>query len=183
MAGGLTAALWDPEQGSSEAVLRLLIHGKWKRISLWCFNPLSLWWFVHSHRRLISYLEFISTVAVLAVPSSVPNCCHLQRYLTAGIMTLQEWQEMLFSSTAPLDWKGSLWHLLLMGWWWSQGGLVISLHGFRKAHKYHQSWGFPGSLDSLCESPFRQGLPVWYYKSLAYQDFSALETKLRQMIE
>lgn len=65
-AGTLHAALGVPKQRSRKAVLTLLLtHGKCKKINLFCFNPLSLWQFVHSNRRLISYLELISAALFL----------------------------------------------------------------------------------------------------------------------
>lgn len=70
----LIKALWDSHRGSSEALLRTLIH-ETKIINSCCFNPRGLWSFVHSNRRLIALVELINTTSVvLPVSISVPNC-------------------------------------------------------------------------------------------------------------
>lgn len=85
-------------------------------------------------------------------------------------MTLQEWQEVLFFNTARLDWHCGLRRSPANGLPMVRGrsGLSTSVSLERNPDIIRIVF-FPGRLDSLCESPFPQGLPVGHYKSLTYQ--------------
>lgn len=96
-AGTRTAALGDPEHESSKAVpTYLLIHGKCKT-NLVCVKPLSWWHFVHSNRRLISYLELISAAVfmlgsflfLITVAKAILECINHDNARMTGAAVLQ----------------------------------------------------------------------------------------------